>query len=154
MHRSDGPALEKWVQNEYYIHSWHLNGQEHRVDDPAIIRQAFDEDRYTEMWFINGKRHRNDGPATLIIKNGIVTQEEWLLNGELHRDNGPAAWYGARDFWYKNGKMLYTDYYSQKPDWEGIRSKPYLDSYFISKLGSLILPEDKDKYFILGAVTT
>ena len=52
---------------------WHLNGQLHREDGPAIIYA--DGSQY---WCLNGKYHREDGPA-IIWANG---SQYWFLNGK------------------------------------------------------------------------
>ena len=51
---------------------WHLNGQFHREDGPAIEHASG-----AKFWYLNGQRHREDGPA-VELANGT---KEWFLNG-------------------------------------------------------------------------
>ncbi len=59
--------------HENGIKEWHLNGQKHREDGPAI--EYYDG---TKFWFLNDQRHREDGPACEYV-NG---SKEWFLNDE------------------------------------------------------------------------
>ena len=51
---------------------WHVNGQRHRLDGPAVISAV------GRQWWVNGQRHRLDGPA-LIWANGY---QEWCVRGQ------------------------------------------------------------------------
>ena len=51
---------------------WHLNGQFHREDGPAIEHASG-----AKFWYLNGQRHREDGPA-VELANGT---KYWFLNG-------------------------------------------------------------------------
>jgi hypothetical protein len=61
--------------------TWFLDDKIHRVDGPAVIRDAG-----TKEWYINGMRHRADG-AAIEYSNGL---RSWYFNGNLHRIGGPA----------------------------------------------------------------
>ena len=50
---------------------WFLNGIQHRVDGPAVIRA----DGF-QAWLLNGRRHRIDGPA-IITATG---RQMWFIN--------------------------------------------------------------------------
>ena len=52
---------------------WHVNGQRHRLDGPAVISAAG-----TQAWYVNSQRHRLDGPA-VISANG---DQEWWVNDQ------------------------------------------------------------------------
>jgi hypothetical protein len=95
LHRLNGPALVK--DGSKY---WYLNGELHRIDDPAIERADG-----TKRWYVNGKEHREDGPA-VEFANGCY---EWHLNGILHRIGGPAIHDSAYDYWYVDGKRHRLD---------------------------------------------
>ena len=51
---------------------WHLNGQLHREDGPAV--EYADGTKY---WYLNGKCHRTDGPAV----EEVDGTKFWFLNG-------------------------------------------------------------------------
>jgi len=51
---------------------WHLNGQLHRKDGPAVEYANGDK-----AWYLNDKLHREDGPAIENV-NGV---KFWFLNG-------------------------------------------------------------------------
>ena len=75
---------------------WHLNGQLHRIDGPAI-----EHANGTKDWYKHGKLHREDGPA--LEHNGTKI---WYLNGRLHRVDGPAIEYTDGDkYWYLYDKI-------------------------------------------------
>lgn len=98
LHKIGGPAI-------IYINGdeeWFVNGNPHREDGPAIIR---DGGKHKE-WWINGERHRENGPA-LIDKYGNMA---WLQHDKGHREDGPAL---IR----KDGKKEYYingEYYTEK----------------------------------------
>ena len=77
---------------------WHLNGERHREDGPAI--ECADG---RKEWYLNGKLHRKDGPA-IEHADGY---KAWYLHGKRHREDGPAAEWadGAKDWWL-NGKRV------------------------------------------------
>jgi hypothetical protein len=52
---------------------WHLNGELHREDGPAL--ECPDG---TNEWYINGELHREDGPAFVGSRGDNI----WFLNGE------------------------------------------------------------------------
>ena len=52
---------------------WHLNGELHREDDPAV--EYYDGDK---SWYLNGERHRVDGPA----REYADGYKFWYLNGK------------------------------------------------------------------------
>ena len=53
--------------------AWHLNGQLHRENGPAVERA-----NGTKRWYLNGQLHREDGPA-IECANGT---KYWYINGE------------------------------------------------------------------------
>jgi hypothetical protein len=80
---------------------WHLNGELHREDGPAIIVIGSDGSKY---WYnINDKLHREDGPA-ITRPNG---SKWWYINGNRHREDGPAyiGPSGTKEWWL-NGKRI------------------------------------------------
>ena len=84
--------------NEYGDKEWHLNGERHREDGPAIERA-----NGTKYWYLNGKRHREDGPA-VEFANG---DKYWYLNGKYHREDGPAIeCANGTKYWWLNGEYL------------------------------------------------
>ena len=86
--------------------SWHLNGQRHRVDGPAVERA-----NGSKEWWLNGQRHRVDGPA-IEWKSGT---KEWWLNDKRHRVDGPAIeWMdGLKEWWLNNVIMSYDKFVLQ-----------------------------------------
>lgn len=52
---------------------WHLNGQRHRCDGPAI-----EDFKGNRVWYCNGNIHRADGPAILHVDG----YKSWHLFGE------------------------------------------------------------------------
>jgi hypothetical protein len=74
---------------------WHLNGELHRTDGPAVERVNGDK-----HWYLNGQQHRTDGPAVEYV-NG---DKFWYLNGQQHRTDGPAVELATgRKGWFLNG---------------------------------------------------
>ena len=68
--------IEKMVLplNMLMVHKeWHLNGQLHREDGPAV--ECADG---RKEWYLNGQLHREDGPA-VEYANG---DKEWHYRGE------------------------------------------------------------------------
>ena len=53
--------------------SWHLNGELHREDGPAI-----EDSNGNRFWYLNDKIHRIDGPA-IEWNNGV---KRYYINGE------------------------------------------------------------------------
>lgn len=91
---------------EYYI-----NGELHRNNGPALIRYI-EDCTYTESWYANGKLYRdNDLPVTIFYNYGPIVEELWLnKEGDYHRDNDlPAVieYYNETkksEEWWINGK--------------------------------------------------
>ncbi len=78
---------------------WRLDGQNHRVDGPAIERSDGEK-----QWWLNGKLHRVDGPAV----ERSDGEKQWFLNGQWHRVDGPAIEYSnGTKYWYLNNKRIY-----------------------------------------------
>ena len=93
------------VYNDGYK-QWHLNGELHREDGPAI--ECPDGSKY---WCLNGQLHREDGPA-VENSNGV---KEWWINGERHRENGPAIERpDGSKYWYINGKQLTEEEFNNR----------------------------------------
>ena len=59
-------------EDEHGTRIWHLNGQLHRPDGPAVERA-----NGGRMWFQNGRLHRTDGPAVELADG---TAGSWYLN--------------------------------------------------------------------------
>jgi hypothetical protein len=98
LHREDGPAIEY----ETGLKEWFFNGERHRDDGPAMLREAIGY----EEWIINGKHHRLDGPAIKSPFGG----EYWYKNELLHREDGPAViGDDGKKEWYINGKCHRED---------------------------------------------
>ena len=70
---------------------WHLNGEIHREDGPAI-----EYANGNKFWLLNDKLHREGGPA-LEWADG---DKFWYLNGELQA----IEWTDGSKSWYLNGK--------------------------------------------------
>jgi hypothetical protein len=83
---------------------WHLNGEPHREDGPAV--ETVDG---AKEWWLHGVRHRDDGPAIETAKS-----REWWVNGKLHREDGPAVEREKQKSWWLNGQQHRTD----GPAWE------------------------------------
>ena len=85
---------------------WHLNGQFHREDGPAVERA-----NGTKYWFLNGHLHREDGPAVEYASG----TKEWFLNGQCHREDGPAIEYasGTKE-WFLNGQELTREEFNRR----------------------------------------
>lgn len=86
---------------------YHVDGEYHREDGPAITQWYVDGEIMSEEYFINGKRHRDDGPAYISwTKDGLTTSEIYYYNGEYHREDGPAY-----NVWFSNGVLASMDYF-------------------------------------------
>ena len=73
---------------------YNADGQEHRLDGPAVEYSNGDK-----IWYINGKVHREDEPA-IIFASGT---KKWFSYGRKHRLIGPAIVYAISDVeWYIN----------------------------------------------------
>ena len=84
---------------------WHLNGELHREDGPAVECANGDK-----KWYLNDKLHREYGPA-IECANG---DKKWYLNGKLHREDGPAVERANGDKkWYLNDKLLTEDEFNK-----------------------------------------
>ena len=78
---------------------WHVNGQRHRLDGPAVISAV------GRQWWVNGQRHRLDGPAYI----GAAGTQEWWVNGQRHRLDGPALiWANGYQEWCVRGQNITT----------------------------------------------
>lgn len=92
---ADKPVMEV---DEYGTKCWHLNGELHREDGPAVMCYDGSKD-----WYFNGKRHREDGPA-IEYADG---DKSWYLNDKLHREDGPAIeWADGYKVWYLDGEKV------------------------------------------------
>ena len=67
---SDKPAMTEDANGPK---RWHLNGQRHRTDGPAV--QWYDG---SKEWYLNDELHRTDGPAI----EDADGSKYWCLNGE------------------------------------------------------------------------
>ena len=85
---------------------WHLNGQFHREDGPAVELA-----NGTKYWFLNGHLHREDGPAVEYASG----TKEWFINGQCHREDGPAIEYasGTKE-WFLNGQELTREEFNRR----------------------------------------
>ena len=83
-----------------------MDGEEHRIDGPAIERSDG-----TKSWWINGQRHRIDGPA-VECSDGT---KSWWVNDQLHRIDGPAVEFsnGYKEWWIE-GQELTEDEFNRK----------------------------------------
>ena len=86
-----------------YYKEWHLKGEPHREDGPAIEYA----DGHKE-WYINGKLHREDGPAI----EWADGDKSWYLHDKLHRVDGPAVeWaHGGKSWWIEGGQLTEEDF--------------------------------------------
>lgn len=82
---------------------WHLDGQLHREDGPAVERA----DGHHE-WWVNGQLHRTDGPAV----EYATGYREWYLAGQLHRTDGPAieCATGYREWFLNDREMPFSEW--------------------------------------------
>tara|TARA_R110002033_G_scaffold167447_1_gene206587 strand:- start:2350 stop:3081 length:732 start_codon:yes stop_codon:yes gene_type:complete len=77
--------LKKWINKD---------GELHRLDGPAYIRQTFDEIPITKKWYEYGSLHREWGPAYKHYdKLGNLIETRWYKLGKLHNEDGPACTY-------------------------------------------------------------
>jgi hypothetical protein len=65
--------IEYTVQVSADKTKWHLNGQLHRADGPAIEGASG-----FKSWWLNGLRHRTDGPAV----EWASGHKSWWLEGK------------------------------------------------------------------------
>lgn len=79
---------------------WIADGETHREDGPAIIREDG-----TKEWYLFDKLHRLDGPAIESPMGNV-----WLKRGVIHRDGAPAIeWNNGTSVWVLNGVVHRTD---------------------------------------------
>tara|TARA_B100001059_G_scaffold64396_1_gene60444 strand:+ start:176 stop:562 length:387 start_codon:yes stop_codon:yes gene_type:complete len=91
---------------------WHLNGELHREDGPALEKV----DGY-KAWYQNDQLHREDGPACE-FSNGY---KEWFLNGKRHREDGPAVeWINGSKEWWLNGDYLTEEEFNERTQFKTI----------------------------------
>ena len=70
----NGAECRIYVNDDKY---WHLNGNLHRTDGPAIEWANGDK-----HWYINDKLHRADGPA-VEYTDGF---KRWYVNGKEYTE--------------------------------------------------------------------
>ena len=87
-HREGGPAYYyfntyKNCLREYK--EWHLNGELHREDGPAIEDDHSSGNYSRKEWWYMGKRHREDGPAIEIrnYDSDYYFLKEWYINNKF-----------------------------------------------------------------------
>lgn len=82
LHRTDGPAIEYFTEDNLYREVWYYKGKIHREGAPAITYHDG-----TTAWYRNGLLHRDDGPA---YHDTDDNSETWYYKGDIHRLGGPA----------------------------------------------------------------
>ena len=101
LHREDGPAVKSPDGTE----RWYLNGKPHREGGPAVKLPDG-----TEKWYLNGEPHREGAPAHyggITFDGKKDNSKSWFIHGKLHREDGPAAeWSDGVKRWYLNGNFL------------------------------------------------
>jgi hypothetical protein len=77
---------------------WHVDGQLHRLDGPAVIYADG-----LQEWYVDGQLHRLDGPAVIYADGS----QEWHVDGQLHRLDGPAVIHadGSQEWWLHGKNM-------------------------------------------------
>lgn len=110
LHRLKGPAsLWYRLDEEGGCHlekqTWCINGEQHRIDDPAIVEYHENGCLYMEAWYQRGRNWRWDGPSVIFYdQEGILESKLWYdhcgNNEELHRYDGPAVLK-----YYQNGEV-------------------------------------------------
>ena len=77
------PIIQYWDNGNVYREQWHLNGDFHRADGPAIIQYYVSGNIREDFWYLNDELHRVDGPAYIYYnKSGKIEREYWYLNGK------------------------------------------------------------------------
>ena len=113
--RADGPAVVYYEINGLSkLEGWYIDGNEHRLDGPAMITYYTREDNIAlhaikqETWFFNGKVHRGDDEPAFCgyFEGGSINVKRWFVRGQLHRVDGPAI-----VVYYDNGKVSYQAWY-------------------------------------------
>jgi len=99
----DGAEIQISIDGSQF---WWLNGEQHRIDGPAVIYPDG-----LQYWYLNGEQHRTDGPAT-IRANGT---QLWYLNGQLHRTDGPAVIYAdGTQLWWLDGREMIQEEHARR----------------------------------------
>ena len=78
---------------------WHVNGQRHRTDGPAIIWYREDGETVKHAWwFLNDQLHRIDGPAEIeYLEDRTIKYQEWWLGGKkIEVNNTNSAYFKKR----------------------------------------------------------
>lgn len=62
---------------------WTLNGQYHKISEPAYFDYHESGNIFLEAWYQNGELHRTNGPAFILHnEKGIIESEIWYLHGK------------------------------------------------------------------------
>jgi hypothetical protein len=136
LHRTDGPAIE-WSDGGKH---WYLEGKRHRTDGPAVENANGGKE-----WYVDGKCHRTDGPA-IECANG---DKHWYLEGKRHRTDGPAIEYAYGDkIWYVEGKRHRTDgpaveHTDGDKSWY-VEGEEYTEEEFKKKMSSEVIKKEFD----------
>jgi len=103
LHRSNGPAVERFFDDGSYAFEYFHHGIRHRLDGPALQYKDGGQ-----IWYINGETSRlDDGP---VWTKGDGTQIWMDKKSNLHRVDGPAVIYpNGSQYWYQNGKLHRED---------------------------------------------
>ena len=71
---------------------------------------------FTVTYRVNGEIHRINDPAFIIyFANGAVRVARWYIEGKLHRVGAPAIVYYnqtgdvTNQVWYENGSLIHSD---------------------------------------------
>jgi hypothetical protein len=87
----DIPDKIRYYNNSISSESYHIKGQRHRKNGPAIIGYHNDGSIYSKSYYINGLPHREDGPAVIkYYDNGFLRSELYCIDGKIHKEDGPA----------------------------------------------------------------
>ena len=135
LHRTDGPAFRRFLNDNCESEIWAQNGEYFREDGgPTGISHTHFYDWHkpkpsdvvrTEIWaagpvgerpYVGNPRvpkHRADGPAVIShFRGGGIRSEAWHVDGQLHRDDGPAATEWNVDggvvatAWFRHGEQI------------------------------------------------
>ena len=73
-----------------YRELYYTHGVLGRLNGPTILKK-YEDGCCCEEYHLRGQLHRENSPAVIVKnKSGDVIYQEYFLNGVLHRDNGPA----------------------------------------------------------------
>jgi hypothetical protein len=90
------PVIDYFPNGQKYYEYYQINDNLHRTDGPAYQKWFETGQKELEVYLINNQRHRTDGPAyQKWFETGQIEREEYWQNGNIHNEKGPAIrfWY-------------------------------------------------------------